>query len=1438
MKRYARTLAILPILGIGMNAWADKTIADLTQVDGFYEIGSLEDMKAFHDAVAAGQTTLNARLTADLEGVTNDHSLTAYAGHFDGQGHVVTIDLKDTGEQGNGLFRTLYGGTVENLGVKGKIVSSNKYTATIVGDMTDGIIRNCWSTADIELAFVGDATSGGICGRIKIDNYGIVENCIFAGTINGAEAFKCAGMVGYLSRPGVQITNCVVMGTFNVADNDNNVFNRKPENAIYTNCYYLDTSAFATVSGDCKSVTKEQIESGELCFLLNGDQKNIAFYQTLGEDAFPVPNSSHAMVYSTASVNCDGTVLSTGIYTNDASQAGTVKEHEYENGFCTNCGQAQPDYMTAGEDGWFNIADGSQLAWFASYVNTGNFTVNARLTADIDMNEANANFRPIGNGGAYKATFDGQGHIISNLNVEGDQYVGLIGIVGGGAVIKNLVLDESCYISGTAFAGIIGGSNGEGTITMDKLGNEGTVKTKNQNAGGIIGVNMDSSASHIMSNCYASGKVQGGYESAALSGWTGGSQSSITNCWSTAEVSGNDNGAPFYRHNSTKTSNNYNTYGQQATKITEEDVTSGALCYMLNGKKFNDVTWYQTLDEDAHPVFDATHGIVYCFDDNYGCVVDGNVSELVEKLIASETSYVEDLVAQKSLKEAYIQEVEGLNGLTTLESVAAAYNTLLASKKTLQANANAYAAYINKVEETKAYLEENKSFSGPLRESLEAYLTGSEGPTEENPYGEAEYIIENELLSTEEITAEAARIDEWVTKAMSADAKPGQDVTIMLTNADFSNGYNGWKGSGGNTPSIAGVMPVAFTYNATSNRYQTVTGLKNGIYEVQMSACFFPIRSTETILNANHGASIYAGDNEVPIMVVREDALPQSKAQNGENCYIDNPGTMPYDLPFSFEDGGETYYVPSHETGAGYAFNGGRYLNRILVNVTDGTLTLGIRVTGTGAGADLTSYANTHLIYQGELGSETADASLDAVLAGMAARANTILNDYVPSDGSDFAQSPNFSTQLKNSLKAAVEKVGTTAEAQAKYELIQEFSAIFREIKECKNAYVNMYKQTRILNGLNVNGLLSDEEEEALIMAILEAETAYSEGNYTTEQAKEIPALKAQNIIPEVVDGYYEVGTPVQWEYFTYVLNSVNANSKGRLTADIDMSGKSLTIINLLRGEIDGQGHTLNILMNGTGGDGYAPIQDTRGCYIHDLNITGRIDGGSQRKITSLIGNNKENPFIIERVSTSITITSSYVGDSSISGFIADNRDVNGTSRFKDCVSTITIDAPQATNRGGLIGWNKSQVECENVLIATTEPEESASSATIIRTSSAELNSFKNCYYLVSQPNKQGTKVTREQLESGEVCYLLQADREEPVWFQTLGEDKTPVLLRDHKLIVKTANGYENAENAIHETEAQTPAGASESIYDLTGRRIEKPAAGIYIQNGRKILIK
>jgi len=275
--------------------------------------------------------------------------------------------------------------------------------------------------------------------------------------------------------------------------------------------------------------------------------------------------------------------------------------------------------FTPTEPGRYEIGTPQEMADFAKAVNKGDVRATAVLTADIDMQSVNDIFQPIGRANhLFAGSFDGQGHTISHLNIQSsNDYVGLFGMVTGGATVRNLTLDSTCSISGNAFVGLIGGSNGSGSVTMECLGNEGSVTATNQNAGGIIGCNMNSTATFLIDNCYVSGKVQGGRESAAITGWLGGN-ATLTNCYSVAEVSGNDAGSLFYRGTASLIANCYDLNGSsRISSLAREDVTSGALCYRMNGSRSEDVHWYQTIGADAHPVLSPEHAVVYKEGDTY-----------------------------------------------------------------------------------------------------------------------------------------------------------------------------------------------------------------------------------------------------------------------------------------------------------------------------------------------------------------------------------------------------------------------------------------------------------------------------------------------------------------------------------------------------------------------------------------------------------------------------------------------------------------------------------------------------------------------------------------------------------------------------------------------------------------------------------------------------
>lgn len=178
---------------------------------------------------------------------------------------------------------------------------------------------------------------------------------------------------------------------------------------------------------------------------------------------------------------------------------------------------------TPGSDGYYSIADADDLRWFASQVNSGNNTINAKLTADITINSGvlnengelntGANFTPwtlIGtNTNPFTGTFDGNNKTISGLYIGvTTDYVGLFGCVGNGSTVKNVTLADS-YVSGSYYVGGICGQNKGGTV--QNCHNTGKVSGA-WYVGGVCGSNarlQSSDPPSTIQECYNTGKVSG-----------------------------------------------------------------------------------------------------------------------------------------------------------------------------------------------------------------------------------------------------------------------------------------------------------------------------------------------------------------------------------------------------------------------------------------------------------------------------------------------------------------------------------------------------------------------------------------------------------------------------------------------------------------------------------------------------------------------------------------------------------------------------------------------------------------------------------------------------------------------------------------------------------------------------------------------------------------
>lgn len=244
-------------------------------------------------------------------------------------------------------------------------------------------------------------------------------------------------------------------------------------------------------------------------------------------------------------------------------------------------------------------------------VNHNNNTINAVMENDIDL--AGINFEQIGYFPGQKeeeiyaaipfvGKFNGCGHRILNMNLNcpDKDNVGFFAAVGGGAVIENVIIDKSCSVTAHGFAaGLAAATVTSGDILFKGCGNEATVSLAEDeaNAAGILGVVWDISGSRVfMENCYNMGIINGGIESSSLSAWLG-RDAVITNCYNgSTSINGIDNGETFARFRSSSFINCYDILGQSyegITSISSSQLSSGALCNLLNSNPRGNVVWVQ-----------------------------------------------------------------------------------------------------------------------------------------------------------------------------------------------------------------------------------------------------------------------------------------------------------------------------------------------------------------------------------------------------------------------------------------------------------------------------------------------------------------------------------------------------------------------------------------------------------------------------------------------------------------------------------------------------------------------------------------------------------------------------------------------------------------------------------------------------------------------------
>ena len=440
--------------------------------------------------------------------------------------------------------------------------------------------------------------------------------------------------------------------------------------------------------------------------------------------------------------------------------------------------------------------------------------------------------------------------------------------------------------------------------------------------------------------------------------------------------------------------------------------------------------------------------------------------EIKDEYTAAAQDFEHDVVANQALIDEYVATIPEIEECMNMEALFRVNYTLEELRAAIEKSAALYQKYQEAVDANKTYIAEN-----PLSDSEALtvfanylYFEASVEPSELYPNGPAAYVLDEHVLNDSILLDEMEFMESLKAAAVAAGYLPGADITSLIVNRTFAkasetkkdeNGNNigreaeGWDGYIYRTANAGGDMYAAefCNENKTFDISQTLSDMKNGFYKVTLNAGF---RANGKLAGCNYAAMAYANDAVTYVPVLREGMA--SKEDRWTGTYADKEI---YAIDVNEPAGDPVVdslvvgYVIWGCEGSAHAFEQGRYAITLVAQVTDGTLTFGVKNEGT-VGNDWTSVGNFGLVYLGET-EETAAEALAEVAEYNAARIVTLTETYQPSteDESNYVLEPGFSAAQKAVLAenngvatyAAEKTIGETM--QSIYETKKAYAALF-----------------------------------------------------------------------------------------------------------------------------------------------------------------------------------------------------------------------------------------------------------------------------------------------------------------------------------------------------------------------------------------------------------
>ena len=414
-----------------------------------------------------------------------------------------------------GLFGCLNSGAeVKNLGVVDvDITSSGSYVGGLVGQ-NYGFVAQCYSNGTVK----GNNYVGGLVGQ----NYESLAQCYSSSVVSGS--WLVGGLVG--SNHG-SVTQCYSTGSVNGTEDVGGLVGENQslvgENWVVRICTVIQCYSTVKVSGT-KNVGG--LVGGHWLTEVSGSFWDI---QTSGQIT-----SKGGIGKTTAEMQDPNTFMAEGWDFVFEIKDGThdVWQMPEEGGYpvlAILTGNTPLKLQGKGtyEDPYLisNVMELGAMIYYSPYAYY-------RLSASIDLSGiywGSAVIAPdIGNRPSFAGVFNGNGHMISHLTINGGNYLGLFGRLDTEAEVRELSVVDVNITGSRSYVGGMVGYNSGGIV--DQCFSTGTVRG-NSYVGGLVG---ESSGS--VTQCYSTCEVNGKDYIGGLAGYNRGS---VTQCYSIGSVHGN-----------------------------------------------------------------------------------------------------------------------------------------------------------------------------------------------------------------------------------------------------------------------------------------------------------------------------------------------------------------------------------------------------------------------------------------------------------------------------------------------------------------------------------------------------------------------------------------------------------------------------------------------------------------------------------------------------------------------------------------------------------------------------------------------------------------------------------------------------------------------------------------------------------------------------------